>query len=156
MASDLRNEAGTPRHIFEVLHAEYRFDVDICASYHNHKLPDYLTEEDNSLALHWGGLRVWCNNPYRDIPAWLAHSHEPILVAYLLPVRTDRMWWQKYKPQAECHYFVGEKPHKRLQFEPPPGVEYSSNPCCECLLIFGEGATPGLEVWRSGLTGARL
>ena len=153
---DLRNEAGTPRHIFDALHREYLFDVDICASHFNAKLPAYLTKDDNSLLLHWEDLRVWCNPEYRAIAPWLSRCDEPIIVAYLLPVRSDRDWWRRYKPAAECHYFVGERPHKRLQFEPPPGITYSSNPYCECLLLFGEGMTPGLEIWRSGRTGERL
>jgi len=86
----------------------------------------------------------------------LAKRGEPTFIAYLLPVRADRLWWKEHKPLAEVHYFVGEKPHRRLQFEAPPGVKYSSNPDSNVLLLFGEGAVPGLEVWRSGLTGERL
>lgn len=153
---ELRNQAGTPQALFDLLHAEYAFDVDVCAVEHNHKLPDYFTPEDDSLALDWSGLRVWCNPPYDNITPWLEHSTQPIFVAYFLPVRADRFWWQRWKPLAEVHYFVGEKPHKRIQFVAPPGIEYSSNSASNVLLLFGEGATPGLEVWRSGLTGERL
>lgn len=154
--SEIRNEAGTPRALFDVLQREYLFDVDIAASAHNAKLASYLTKADDALALDWAGLRVWCNPPFDNVPAWLAHAAEPILVAYLLPSRTDRAWWRDYKPLAEVHYFMGENPHRRIQYEPPPGVTYSSNPYSEHLMLFGEDTTPGLEVWRSGLTGERL
>ncbi len=156
MSSELRNEAGTPQHIFDVLHQEYRFTVDACASEHNAKLPAYLTQEDDALSTSWEVERVWCNPPFNDIYAWLEHHHEPAFVAYLLPVRSDRLWWKFRKPWGECHYFVGEKPHQRIQFVAPPGVKYSSNPGSNCLFLFGEGCTPGLEVWRSGRTGERL
>lgn len=154
--SDLRNEAGTPQHLFDVWRREYRFDVDICAVLHNTKLPIFLTPEYDALGMDWAGLRPWCNAPFRNIAPWLAHSHEPIFVAYLLPARTDRIWWQQYKPLAECHYIVGQTPHCRPQFVPPPGVKYSSNPMSLVLFLFGEGATPGQERWRSGRTGELL
>jgi hypothetical protein len=153
---DPKQCAGTPKDLFKVLHDEYKFDVDVCANADNFKLEPYMTIQDDSLKEDWSGLRVWCNSPYKDIPAWLEHSHEPDLVAYLLPVRSDREWWRKYKPLCECHYFVGERPHKRIQFEPPPGVTYSSNPDCHVLFIFGEEIEAGKEVWRSGKTGKRL
>ena len=85
----VRQEAGTPQKLFDVLHAEYSFDVDVCALPHNAKLPEFITPNEDALSLHWGGMRVWCNPPYKDIPNWLAHSSEPSFVAFLLPVRTD-------------------------------------------------------------------
>jgi hypothetical protein len=156
VANELRNEAGTPRLIFDTLHAEYRFTIDICASWHNHKLPRYITKEQNALAMHWGGERVYCNSPFSNIPLWLAHTHEPEFAVFMLPVRADRLWWMTLKPLVECHYFVGEKPYRRPQFEPPPGVTYSSNPFCLCLFVVGEGAIPGHEAYRCGITGSRI
>jgi len=156
--NDLRDQAGTPHVLFEALHKEYRFTVDICAVRHNAKLPTYVTPEQDALSGigSWVGERVWCNPPFRDIPPWLDMAWRPELVAYLLPVRSDRLWWQAWKGYSECHYFVGEKPHRRPQFVPPPGVKYSSNPMSLCLFLFGVGVKPGLECYRSGLTGERI
>lgn len=162
MTRSERQEAGTPQALFATLHAEYRFTIDVCASHHNAKLHWYLTEKDDCLKRHWCGLqgrthiRIWCNPPYGNIPAFLAHAFEPEFSCYLLPVRTDRIWWMNWKPKAETHWFVGEKPHRRIQFEPPPGITYSSNPSCHCLFLFGKECIPGKEVWRSGRTGERL
>lgn len=156
MSTNLRNEAGTPQHLFDVLHAEYRFDVDVAASENNTKLPVYVTQNMDALQIPWAGTRVWCNPPFKDIPSWLAKAQEPTFAAFLLPCRCDRIWWKMWKPLAECHYFVGEKPHTRVAFVPPPGIEYSSNSASNCLFLFGEGTMPGLEVWRSGRTGERL
>ena len=156
VAEDLRQCWGTPQDLFDVLHSEYRFTIDSCASPFNCKLDRYWTRADDALSQDWSGERVWCNPPYRDIPAWLAHAHEADLTVYLLPVRSDREWWRRYKPIAECHYFVGESPHCRVRFVAPPGVKPTSNPGIHCLLIFGAGATPGTEAWRSGRTGERL
>jgi len=157
MATDARQLAGTPRGLFEELHREYEFTVDVCACPFNAKLDRYVVREDNALDLSWAWPteRVFCNPPYIIIPPWLEKRHEPELAAYLLPARTDRLWW-RLKVEGECHYFVGEKPETRVQFEPPPGVEYSSNPDCSVLLLFGKGIVPGGEAWRSGKTGKRL
>lgn len=149
--SKLRNEAATPGPLFQRLHEEYRFEVDMCAVDWNAKLPSFLSPEDNSLALFWGGLRGYCNPPYVDISPWLDHALEPDFVMYLLPARTDRVWWKAYKPLAECHYLVG-----RVNFIAPPGLVYPSNPTPNVLFLFGEGTTPGLEVYRDAKTGERL
>lgn len=154
-STKLRNEAGTPRHLFQQWDGEYEFTVDVCATPHNTKMSLWIGEESDGLLCEWSG-RVWCNPPYSDIPPWLAKAHEPEFAAYLLPVRSDRLWWRKWKPRAECHYIIGQKPHTRPQFEPPPGIKYSSNPMSLCLFLFGKGCMPGTEWYRSGRTGELL
>lgn len=171
-----RQEAGTPRHIFEALHAEYRFNRDACAVEHNAKLRRFWTPADDALSKHWGwqlpsghamgpfvnrdtSVRAWCNPPFEDIGPWLEHALEPELACYLLPAdRTGREWWQTWKPRAEVHYFRSEgDDHCRIEYVAPPGVTYKSRCGFEsCLFLFGQGCTPGLEVWRSGRTGERL
>jgi len=154
-----RNEAGTPAALFRVLHEEYKFTVDVCASPHNAKLPGYWSVEDNGLAMPWEGHRVWCNPPYRDITPWVNRGPEAELAVFLLPSRTDRFWWMRWKPLVECHYFVGEKPERRIQFVRPPGVppeEWKSNSMSNVLFVVGAEAIPGKEVWRSGIDGRRL
>ena len=151
-----RQQAGTPQALFDMLHGSCRFTVDACAVEHNHKMDRYWSPIDDGLAQSWEGERVWCNPPYEDIGPWLAKGQTATLAAFLLPVRTDRQWWRRFKPLCECHYFVGEKPHTRVQFVAPPGFEYSNNPDCNCLLCFGDGFTPGAERWRSGRTGELL
>lgn len=153
---ELRQCAGTPKYLFRRLHEEYRFDIDICANEFNAKLPVWVGEEENSLFYTWEGYRVWCNPPYNKIPYWLYKCQEPEFIAYLLPVRADRIWWMRFKPMAECHYFVGESPHQRVQFVPPPGIKYSANNGANVLLLFGKDTEPGKEVWRSGRTGERI
>lgn len=154
-----RNEAGTPKELWDTLNNEYGFTVDICASKWNHKTIPYLTVTHNALGRAWDWGRyssIWCNPPYNSIPEWLERALEPGRIVYLLPARTDRDWWRKWKPLAECHYIVGQSPHRRPQFDAPPGVKYSSNPMSCVLFIFGKDATPGKECYRSGLTGKRI
>lgn len=156
MTSDLRNEAGTPPELFAQLQSEYGFTIDVCAVAHNAKLPDYLTPEDDALSCSWAGERVWCNPPFKSIQPFLEHALEPDVAVFLLPVRTDRIWWMRWRPLAEVHWFVGEAPHARIQYVAPPGIKYSSNAGCDCLLCFGNGFTPGRERWRSGRDGLLL
>lgn len=148
---ELRNEAETPDTVFETLNEEYGFGIDVCASAENHKLREYWTKEDDALVRPWHGRRVWCNPPYADIEPWLAHAHEPRFAAYLLPARTFNVWWAKYAPKAEIHWFIG-----RMRFKPPNGVKYSSCPFPVCLLLFGQGCTPGLQAFRDAKTGRRI
>lgn len=157
-STDLRNEAETPDSLFSTLHREYRFTIDICASARNAKLKRYISKRKNALRMNWGRFgRVWCNCPYKVIPLWLAHALEPKFVMYFLPARTDRSWWFEWKPKAEVHYLVGQAPHARPQMKPPPGIVYKGgNSMSMVLMLFGDGAKPGRERWRSGRTGELL
>ena len=155
-AEDRRQTWGTPQALFDVLHAEYHFTVDACASPYNRKLDRYWSRDDDAFAQEVSGERLWCNPPYRDVPSWIELCSGAQFAALLLPVRSDREWWREWKPKCEVHYFVGEAPERRIQFVPPPGVEQSSNPGIYCLLLIGDGATPGLEVYRSGKDGRRM
>lgn len=155
-AEDLRQTWGTPQGLFDVLHAEYHFTVDCCASPYNHKLDRFWTREDDAFAQDVSGERLWCNPPSRDVPAWINLCAGASFAALLLPVRSDREWWRIWKPLTEVHYFIGESPHRRIQFVAPPGVKPSSNPGSYCLFLLGAGVRPGVECYRSGLTGERL
>ena len=154
--SEERNEAGTPWVLFNTLHREYCFDLDVCATPLNAKLKIYWTKEENALTKSWGNRRVFCNPPFADIRPWLEHAPEPDFICFVLPVRSDRWWWKRWKPLAECHYLIGEKPERRPQFVPPPGIQYSSNPLSMCLFLFGQNTIPGRESYRSGKDGRRL
>lgn len=157
--SAARNEAGTPDALFATLHREYRFTVDVCASDSNAKLDRHWTMADDGLAQSWRGERVWCNPPYCNIPPWLARAREAEFAAFLLPARTDRLWWMAHKPHVETHYFVGQLPYRRVQFTRPPGIPadaWRSNSLTNVLWLFGVGATAGHEAYRSGVDGTRV
>ena len=155
-AEDVRQTWGTPQDLFDVLHAEYRFSVDCCASPYNHKLDRFWTRDDDAFAQDVSKERLWCNPPSKDVPSWIGLCAGATFAALLLPVRSDREWWRIWKPKAEVHYFIGESPHRRIQFVAPPGVKPSSNPGSYCLFLLGSEAAAGVECYRSGLTGERL
>lgn len=145
----LRQLAGTPRNIFRQLHSEYHFTVDAAALPFNAKLERHWTPEDDGQSQDWEPERVWNNPPYDDIAPWVKKAKTALFAALLLPVRTDRAWFQRCG--AEIHFFVG-----RMAFEAPPGVKYTSNPDCNMLLLFGQGTVPGRVRFRCSQTGLLL
>ena len=91
-------EWGTPQALFDALHAEFHFTLDVCASAANAKLLRYYTEADNGLLQPWAGERCFMNPPYgREIYAWTARARreaaQGTLVVGLLPASTDLAWW---------------------------------------------------------------
>ena len=94
------NEWGTPRHLFDLIHGEFGFDLDVCANAENAKCERFYSKEQNGLALPWAPSRCWMNPPYgREIGRWVARAKiEAVagaLVVGLVPARTDAAWWHE-------------------------------------------------------------
>jgi phage N-6-adenine-methyltransferase len=93
-------EWATPPEVFDPLHAEFGFTLDVCASPDNAKLPRYFTEAEDGLFQDWGVNRCWMNPPYgREIYPWTRKARESVaagaLVVGLLPASTDLAWWHE-------------------------------------------------------------
>jgi site-specific DNA-methyltransferase (adenine-specific) len=94
-------EWSTPQDLFDRLHAEHQFTLDVCATTENAKCERYFTRAEDGLAQTWTG-RVWCNPPYgREIPAWMRKAWESAqstaeLVVALVPARPGSRWFQDY------------------------------------------------------------
>ena len=68
-------EYSTPLKIVEPLIKEFNITRDVCASFENHKLPDYWTKEDNALIKTWKG-NCWMNPPFsRDLNKWVRKAY---------------------------------------------------------------------------------
>jgi phage N-6-adenine-methyltransferase len=122
-------EWATPQDLFDRLHTEHQFDLDVCASHSNAKCPKFFTRAEDGLAQTWAG-RCWCNPPYgRQIGDWVRKAWESArttaeLVVCLVPVRTDTRWWQEYVigTGAEVTYLPG-----RIRFNgAPAGAPFPS------------------------------
>lgn len=150
MAEELRQEWGTPRAVFDALHREYGFTIDVCASSLNAKLPNFLTKADDALSCSWAGERVFCNPPFVLIDPWLEHALEAELAYFLLPARTFNDWWARWSGMAQKEWFIG-----RMKFEPPPGVKPSSVNFPVVGLLFGQPANC-LDIFRDARTGKRI
>ena len=109
----------TPQYLFDQLNAEFRFDLDCCASEQNKKCQRFFSKEDDGLSRDWVG-RVWCNPPYgRGVGNWVKKAKNEVnkraaVVVMLLPARTDTQWFHDYiynKPGVEVRFIKG-----RLKF----------------------------------------
>lgn len=128
-ADDPRYQWGTPKTLFDALHAEYGFTLDVCAQTFNAKLPEYIHPDENGLDPEWWQeQRVWCNPPFCEPAKWLhtamvaIRDYQCPLAVFLLPANTDTQWFHNYcVPYGKVWFFKG-----RVAFDPPPGVEASS------------------------------
>lgn len=95
------DEWETPDYLYKKLDNEFHFDLDPCATEHNHKTEEYFTIDNDGLSKNWGGHRVWCNPPYSEIIKWAQKAFEEslkpnTLVVLLAPSRTDTKWFHDY------------------------------------------------------------
>lgn len=123
---------ATPQDLFDALHREFRFTVDVAASRENAKLPRFYTVDDDGLSQVWSGERVWCNPPYgRAIADWMRKAYESsregATVVLLVPSRTDTAWWHDYAEKGEVRFLRG-----RLRF----GGAKNAAPFPNVLVIF--------------------
>lgn len=93
-------EWETPKDLFDDLHKEFNFTLDVCANSANAKCWKYFTIEQNSLLLEWNGV-CYMNPPYgREIYWWVQkafnESQKGSTIVCLLPTRTDTQWWHSY------------------------------------------------------------
>jgi phage N-6-adenine-methyltransferase len=109
------DEWATPQDFFDVVHAEFGFDLDACALPSSAKCERYFAPEQDGLAQDWTGT-VWMNPPYGDvIGRWVQKAHESALagatVVCLVPARTDTAWFHDYCLPGEVRLIRG-----RLRF----------------------------------------
>lgn len=116
-------EWSTPRSFFDKVNAEFKLNLDVCASALNAKTRRYYTKADDGLSKPWKG-RVWCNPPYGDgIAAWVQRCHREVtngnakVVVALVPARTDTSWFHDHViPYAEVRFV-----RARIKFLPTDG-----------------------------------
>lgn len=130
-----RMDWATPKDFFDKVNAEFRLELDVCATTQNAKLPNYITPERDALKLPWtlrNGNRCWMNPPYgREIGKWMKKAYEEslhgALVVCLVPARTDTKWWHDYAVKGEIRFIRG-----RLKFD----GHRNSAPFPSALVIF--------------------
>ena len=109
-----RDDWGTPRDLFDALHAVYGFNLDVAASKENALCDRFFTKEDNGLRKNWslgadGPTVVWCNPPFgRGINDWVSKAilewnlHHCSGIVMLLPSRTGTKWFHLLNEHPEC------------------------------------------------------
>lgn len=138
------DEWATPQELYDMLDAEFGFEVDVCASVDNAKCATYFTQEDDGLSQEWRGI-CWMNPPYSAIADWMQKAFESskdgATVVCLVPARTDTAWWWNTSRYGEVRFLKG-----RLKF----GESTNSAPFPSSVVVFG----PGVEektVYREDL-----
>ncbi|MCR4341992.1 MAG: phage N-6-adenine-methyltransferase [Gemmatimonadaceae bacterium] len=105
----------TPQDLFDLLDAEFGFDLDVCATAKNAKCATYFTPAEDGLAQPWTGV-CWMNPPYGDAirdwveKAWAA-AQSGATVVCLVPARVDTGWWWDLCRHGEIRFLRG-----RLRF----------------------------------------
>lgn len=130
--SSQTDEWATPQDLFDVLDAEFRFTLDVCALDSSAKCKRYFTPETDGLAQEWTGV-CWMNPPYGDeIARWVTKAHASAergaTVVCLVPARTDTAWWWDHCWDGEVRFLRG-----RLKF----GNAASGAPFPSAVVVFG-------------------
>ena len=128
MFSSKSDEWETPPDVYDRLHDEFDFEVDLAASTDNHKCDHWWAKDDDALVQTWhdGFSRGWLNPPYsrglcaKFIAKAAAERLQGFLTVMLLPARTDTKAFHAYiydaktwqsKPGVEIRFLPG-----RLKF----------------------------------------
>lgn len=134
-------EWATPPDVFNPLHEEFGFTLDVCATDANAKCSRYFTEEMNGLEQDWRGETVWMNPPYgREIYAWTRKAREEARHAFivgLLPASTDLAWWHEdvVGRASDVRYirgrvrFLTDGPYRASGFFPSVVVIWDRHSC---------------------------
>jgi len=143
MLSSNTDEWGTPQYLYDVLDAEFDFEVDVCANEKNHKCPIYFSKEVDGLKQDWSNKRCFMNPPYgKEIGKWTAKAvesakHGAIIVG-LLPNRSDTKWYADVMKASEIRIIQG-----RLRFnDGAVGAPFPS-----VIAIWGTPTTPRVVYW---------
>lgn len=141
MHSSKRCDWGTPKVLFDKLHAEFEFRVDAAAERHNRKCPWFYGPGApegfrDGLTVDWAadapGGTIFLNPPYArvlkmPIEPWLkkatVEAMKGLTVVGIIPANVQTRWWQTWVRAA---YEVRFLTH-RISFDAPPGVKVSSN-----------------------------
>lgn len=94
------DERFTPDSVFNPLHEEFGFTLDVAATAANARCPAFLTKADNALISSWARHNAWCNHPWSQTPAWVEKAWRevvlgcPLIVVLMPDNRTHQRFWQ--------------------------------------------------------------
>jgi len=135
------DEWSTPQALFDELHAEFDFGLDVCATASVAKCPTFFSPEQDGLAQDWSGT-CWMNPPYgATIGRWVEKAWESAkagaTVVCLVPARVDTGWWWDHCRFGEVRFLRG-----RLRF----GDALTGAPFPSAVVIFGR--PPAVRWWE--------
>jgi phage N-6-adenine-methyltransferase len=136
--TDPRQHARTPLWLFEALHRRFRFTVDAACDASNQLLSRGWTADDDFLTQSWERHRVFLNPPFclaskaiETATSWAGLFRVPSVL--LLPAKTcGAAVAEAVANGASIGVF-----RKRVNYEPAPGVKFSTANRDSMLLVFG-------------------
>jgi hypothetical protein len=136
--TDPRQHARTPRWLFDALHARFRFTVDAACNASNRLLPVGWTADDDFMVKHWTWHRVFLNPPFclaseaiKTAASWAGLFQ--VSSVLLLPAKAcGAAIAEAVKRGASIGVFP-----RRINYEPAPGVTFSTANRDSMLLVFG-------------------
>lgn len=134
----------TPPEIFDPLHRQFRFTLDVCATdAAAARVPAFIDPATDALdsAVRWSG-RCWMNPPCSrrggGIGAWLEKAVREVhvfrtadLVCALIPARTDTRYWHQYAAHGHVCLLQG-----RIRFLGDDGQGRHGAPFPSALVLF--------------------
>lgn len=137
--SSATDEWSTPQDLFDELHAEFKFELDVCALPSSAKCKKFFSPDDDGLNKEWSG-NCWMNPPYGEvIGKWVEKARfsatSKTIVVCLVPARVDTAWWWDNCRYGEIRFLRG-----RLKF----GGSENSAPFPSAVVIFGR---PANVIW---------
>ena len=152
-----RQDWGTPRSFIDWIqnHHKVTFDLDAAASDHNHKAPNYITKEMDSLSMNWSG-HVWLNPPFgRALPDFMRKCAQQIAnknvdsIRVLIPARTDTKWFHEIvMPHADKIYLI----KGRFNFRFDEAIEGANAPFPSMLVVYDKSR----HFWESDQPKAKI
>ena len=142
--SSAKDTWATPQPLFDVLHAEFDFTLDVCALPESAKCEHYYTPAEDAFVHPWLGV-CWMNPPYgREIGKWMERAFFApewwgSVVVCLVPARTDTRWWWEYASRGEVRFLRG-----RLKF----GGHDNSAPFPSAVVIFRAPMRASTRYWE--------
>ena len=149
-----RDFTQTPRWLFNALHLEFNFILDVAALPVSALCDRYLTPDEDALSVDWGDYIpaderspwCWCNPPYSDIGPWVEKAIEQqgrgIGTVMLVPQDTSTEWYPGMRASEVRHITGyhdanGKWRNGRVSFiNKATGQEMKGNPKGSMLLIF--------------------
>ena len=131
LSANEKNAWSTPQWLFDALHKEFAFCVDVAASADNKKCDAFIDKSQNALTMdNWGksshwlpalkNKAAWCNPPYArgQIKLFIKKAHQQcvdhkLTVVLLVPQTMDAGWWPDNATEIRVIT------HGRVSFEHP-------------------------------------
>lgn len=132
---------ATPQWLFNRFDEVFDFKLDPCCVPETAKCKTFFTPVENGLNQNWASVgNAFVNPPFsRELPLWIRKSYEEslkgIIVALLIPARTDTKAWHEFCFKGKILFIKG-----RITFEDQrKNVKKHNNPAFfpSALVIFG-------------------